>query len=140
VHCAYGLLLQSLGPSGSERVRPILAFRPRQNQGRPSPASAPTACRQNPVGQRPVVGSGVAREQASYEGGGLDFGGGRDSAHRNQAAHGVAIRAAGSGDGGAVEHLRAPARWSRGLTMSVWSLGWCHGVGEASELWSAVAQ
>jgi hypothetical protein len=124
VHCAYGLLLQSLGPSGSERVRPISAFRPRQN----------------PVGQRPVVGSGVAREQASYEGGGLDFGVGRDSAHRNQAAHGVAIRAAGSGDGGAVEHLRAPARWSRGLTMSVWSLGWCHGVGEASELWSAVAQ
>jgi hypothetical protein len=43
---------------------PSQPFDPRQSQGRLSPPSAPAACCQNPTGQRPVVGGGVAVEQA----------------------------------------------------------------------------
>jgi hypothetical protein len=50
-----------------------------------------------------------------------------EGAHRSRGFHGGTIRVAESGGGGVEAQLRAPARWSRGLTTSVQSLGRCRG-------------
>jgi hypothetical protein len=56
---------------------------------------------------------------------GLGVLGGRGSPE--QGFHSSAIHKAGSSGGGSEGQLWAPARWSRGLTSLVGSLGWCRG-------------
>jgi hypothetical protein len=65
VHCANGLPLQWLSPSELERARHISAFQP---EAKPGEAFSPIGAGGLPAKSgRPVVGGGVAGEQAGYE-------------------------------------------------------------------------
>jgi hypothetical protein len=110
-HCALGLLLHWLGPSGSERAQPISAFWPEAKTGEvfsPIGAGGLSVESGRPVdGGRRWSGRGASRLR-----GGLAFGVERGSAYRNRAAHGSVIRVAGSDGGGTEELLRPPEGWS----------------------------
>jgi hypothetical protein len=91
---------------------PSQPFGPRQSHGRLSPPSEPMACRQNPASWRPVVGGGVAREQAGrvadWIGGRGEGGGGHRKAcpRRRGSAAGEGRRQAGVGVTGGVRAVR----------------------------------
>jgi hypothetical protein len=84
---------------------PSQPFGPRQRKGRLSPPSAPAACRQNPAGQRPVVGGGVAEEQADRV---ADRIGGRREGRRSPESFSVVE---GIGGGGRTSASRSRGLW-----------------------------